>query len=319
MMKRVLTALCLSLVLALPAHAQETFTKNVKIIVPFAAGGGIDVTIRMMTDLVPKYLDGKQLVVENLPGGGAVIGLTTASKAKPDGYTLVTFAPSTLTNPLTKKTSFTKESFIPVILYCFDPTIIVVNKDSRIKDLKGLVAKAKAGPISISTAGHSNMQHLCGMQLEKQLGLKFNYVHAASGGAQLPQILGGHVDAALMSLGEVASYLQDGSLRCVGLASDKEYPGFPAMDRLSSAGFKVGSSGAEWGSSRGICAIAGTPEPMLKALEKAFLGMVNDPAYVERMNKGGYPLQVLNTKEFTQLYEDLNEVLKETVSSLGQQ
>jgi len=315
-MKRVLLALCLSLVLAVPAHAQETFSKNVKIIVPFGAGGGIDVTVRMMTDLAPKYLNGKQLVVENLPGGGAVIGLTAAAKAKPDGYTLVTFAPSTLTNPLTKKTSFTKETFRPVILYCFDPTIIVVNKESPIKDLKSFVEKAKAAPVSVSTAGHSNMQHLCGMQMEKQLGLKINYVHAAGGGAQLPQILGGHVDAALMSLGEVASYLQDGSLRCVGLASDKEYPGFPAMDRLSSVGFRVGSSGAEWGSSRGICALAGTPEPMLKALETAFLGMVNDPVYVERMNKGGYPLMVLNTAEFTKLYDELNEVLKETVGSL---
>lgn len=315
-MRRLFVSLCFLLATAIPAFAGEAFTRNVKIIVPFGAGGGIDVTVRMMTDIAPAFLDGKQLVVENLPGGGAVIGLTAASKAKPDGYTLATFAPSTLTAPLTKDTKFSKDTFVPLILYCFDPTIIVVNKDSKIKSLADFVARSKASPISISTAGHSNTQHIFGIQLQKQLGLKFNYVFSTSGGAQLPQILGGHVDAALMSLGEVASYLKDGSLRCVGLASDKDYPGLPPMDRLSSVGFKSGDSGAEWGTPRGLCALAGTPEPMLQALEKAFLSIVNDPLYIERMTQGGYPLMVMNRNEFTKYYNAFNEVLRETLGEM---
>ena len=314
-MKRILLALCVSLALVAPVHATDIIKKNVKVIVPFSAGGGIDVTVRMMSDLAPKYMNGQQLIVENLPGGGGVIGQTAAAKAKPDGYTLSAFGPSSLTNPLTKKTSFTKESFIPVILYCFDPTILVVAKDSPFKGLKDFIAHAKEKPVSVSTAGHSNTQHLGGMQMEKQLGVKFNYVFATGGGQQLPQILGGHVDGALMSLGEVAAYLKEGSLRCIGLMSDGEYPDMPSMERLSSVGFKVGKS-SEWGSARGICAISGTPEPMVRALEKAFLGMVNDPLYVERMNRGGYPLMILNSKDFTEMYDSLAVILEETLSSI---
>ncbi len=315
-MKRVLLALCLSLALALPAFAADVIQKDVKVIVPYSAGGGIDVTVRLMSDLAPKYMNGKQLIVENLPGGGGVIGQTAAAKAKPDGYTLSAFGPSSLTNPLTKKTTFTKDSFIPLILYCFDPTILVVAKDSPFKDLKSFIAHAKEKPVSVSTAGHSNTQHLGGMQMEKQLGVKFNYVFATGGGQQLPQILGGHVDGALMSLGEVAAYLKDGSLRCIGLKSDAEHTDMPPMERLSSVGFRIGKGGgAEWGSARGICAIAGTPEPMLKALEQAFLGMVNDPVYAKRMAKGGYPRMVLDAAQFKAMYDDLAVVLQETVSS----
>ncbi len=312
---RLAFAILLLALTAQGAFAAQFPSKSIKVIVPFAPGGGVDVTVRMMVDLAPKYLNGQQLIVENMPGGGSVIGITAAAKAAPDGYTLLAYTPIAVSSVITKKTSYTTESFIPLTLYCLDPTILVVKADSPHKNLKGFIAAAKAKPLSVNTAGHSNTQHIGGMIMEKQLGFKFNYVHSTSGGLQITQLLGGHVDAALMSLGEVSSYLKDGSLRCIGLMSDKEFPGLPAMERFSSVGLKLDKKNIEWGSLRGLAAVAGTPAADLAVLDKGFANVVKDPVFIERMKKADFPYIFMNSAEFSAYMKTVEGVLREMLAA----
>lgn len=291
-MKKFLSALLLVLMSCGSAYAFPD--KDLKVIVPFAPGGGVDVTVRFLGEVAPKYLDGKTLIVENMPGGGAVIGQTAGAKAKPDGYTLLAYTSSVISNPMQKKTTYEYTDFAPVVMYCFDPEVLVVPKDSPFKSLKDYLEASKKEEITMATPGHSTSHHLAAQLLEKHFGSKFGYIHTSSSAQQMTQILGGHVQSAMMALGEVTSYVADGSLVVLGLMSDAKYAGSENMTRFSSLGFAT-----EWGAFRGIAVPGKTPAATVKALSDAFTAMAKDPVFVERMNKSGFPIQVYSADEFT--------------------
>lgn len=300
-MKKLLSALILCTFFATTAHAFPD--KDVKVIVPFAPGGGVDVTARFLGEVAPKYLDGKQLIIENMPGGGAVIGQTAGAKAKPDGYTLLAYTTSVISNPMQKKTSYTHTDFAPILMYCFDPEVLVVPKDSPYKTLKDFIEASKKEEITMATPGHSTSHHMAAELLEKQFGSKFGYVHTSSSAQQLTQLLGGHVQSALMALGEVTNYLKNGEVRVLGLMSDAPYKGAEEITRFSAVGFPT-----EWGAFRGLAAPAKTPPATVKELSDAFSAMAKDAQFVERMENAGFPMQVYNAEEFTKYVDDLAKI-----------
>jgi tripartite-type tricarboxylate transporter receptor subunit TctC len=136
--------------------------------------------------------------------------------------------------------------------------------------------------------------------MEKHFGSKFGYIHTSSSPQQMTQILGGHVQSAMMALGEITSYINDGSLVVLGLMSDAPYAGAEKMPRFSSLGFTT-----EWGAFRGIAAPGKTPAATVKALSDAFTAMTKDATFIERMNKAGMPMQIYSADEFTKY---VNEV-----------
>ena len=304
-MKRLVTALALVLMMCGAAHAAFP-TKDVKVIVPFAPGGGVDVTVRFLSEVAPKYLGGKNLIVENMPGGGAVIGQTAGAKARADGYTLLAYTSSVVSNPMQKKTTYTHKDFQLINMYCFDPEVLVVPKDSPFKTLKDFIEASKKDQISMATPGHSTSHHLAAQLLEKQFGSKFGYVHTSSSAQQMTQILGGHVQCSMMALGEIANYLKDGSLVVLGLMSDGKFPGADNIPRFSSVGMTT-----EWGAFRGIAAPAKTPKDVVKYLSDAFEKMANDPAFVARMDKAGYPMQVYNAEQFSKYVDEVAKIYGE--------
>ena len=290
-MRKLLSALALVLMMSGVAHAFPD--KDIKVIVPFAPGGGVDVTVRFLSEVAPKYLNGKNLIVENMPGGGAVIGQTAGSKARPDGYTVLAYTSSVISNPMQKKTTYNYTDFSPINMYCFDPEVLVVPKDSPFKTLQEYIDASKKEELTMATPGHSTSHHLAAMLLEKQFGSKFGYIHTSSSAQQMTQILGGHVQSAMMALGEVTSYIKDGSLVVLGLMSDARFPGADDITRFSSIGFTT-----EWGAFRGLAVPAKTPENVVEQLSVAFAKMAEDPSFVEKMEKAGFPMQVYNADEF---------------------
>lgn len=285
--------------------------KNVKIIVPFSPGGGVDVTCRMISELGPKYLNGKKIVVENMPGGGAVIGQTFVSRAKPDGYTVLGFTSSVVNNPMTKKTSYTHESFQTVAMYCFDPEVIVVPKDSPFKTLKEFLDKAKTDEISMATAGYSSSHHIAAMMLEARIGVKFGYIHNSSSAMQIQQLMGGHVQAGIMSFGEASGYQKDGSLRILGIMESDRPKDFPEVETFKENGIDM-----VWGPFRGLAVPKATPAEVVAVLETAFKGIINDPIFRERMAKAGYPVVYRSAKDFETYVDNVAEVMKGIVPTL---
>lgn len=299
-------AVMAALLAGAPAQAADFPEKDVKVIVPFAPGGGVDVTVRMLGEVAPKYLGGKNIIVENLPGGGAVTGQAAGAKAKPDGYTLLAYTSSVVSNPIFKSTPFKHTDFAPVVMYCFDPEILVVPASSPYKTLKEFLDAAKEKPISMSTSGHSTSHHIAAIMAEKKFGAKFNYIHNSSAAQQITQLLGGHVQSAMMAYGEVTSYLKDGSLRALGLMSDDAYAGAENIERFSKLGFDT-----QWGAFRGLAAPVATPPAVVKALSAAFEKMAADPTFVKRMEDAGFPLVVRGSDDFTKYAAENAAILLE--------
>lgn len=300
-MKKLLSALALVFTFCAPASAFPD--KDLKVIVPFAPGGGVDVTIRFLSEVAPKYLNGKKLIVENMPGGGAVIGQTAVAKAKPDGYTILAYTSSVVSNPLQKKTTFKYSDFTPIAMYCFDPGILFVPANSPFKTLKDFIEASKKEEIVLAMPGHSTAHHIGGQMLEKHFGSKLAYIQLTSAAQQMAQVLGGHVQGAMFGYGEATSYVKEGSIRILGMMSDAQYPGAEKIERFSSLGLNL-----EWGAFRGVAVPAGTPKNVVKILSDAFVGMAKDPEFVERMTKAGFPMQVYDSQEFSKYVDEVAKI-----------
>ena len=229
------------------SQAQTTFpAKPISIIVPFAAGGAVDTTIRIISEEAEKGF-GQKILVINKPGAGAAEGQGFVARSKPDGYTLLAMTSSVVTNTLTKKVDFTIDSFTPIVLYCFDPEVMFVSSSTPYQTLEDLINAGKKEPISHATPGHSTSHHLAGLMLEKKTGMKFKFVHTKGGGEQIPMVAGGHAKCMLASWGEGRSMAEQGKLRVVGVMADGRDPRLPNVPTFKEKGIPL-----EYGAWRGI-------------------------------------------------------------------
>ncbi|WP_027178498.1 tripartite tricarboxylate transporter substrate binding protein [Maridesulfovibrio bastinii] len=290
----IVLALAVLMLSAGSSFASSFPTKNMKIIVPFAPGGAVDFTCRLIAKVAPKYLNGKKVIVRNMPGGGAVIGQTFVANARPDGYTLLGYTSSVVNNPITKKTTYTYKSFQPVVMYCLDPTVLVVPANSKYKTLKQFLDAAKEKSISVATPGYSTSHHIAALLIQGKSGAKFDYIHNQSAAMQLQELMGGHVDASVMSSGEAKPHMDDGSIRVLGITADRPNPAFPNVPTFVSEGVDL-----TFGTFRGLAVPAGTPKEVMDTLAEAFKKIVKDPEFVKGMEHAGYPMTYRGPKEFS--------------------
>lgn len=314
-MKRLLTILVMALALVAMAvgasFAADYPSRNIKIIVPFAPGGAVDFTSRLIAEVAPQYFNGKKIIVENMPGGGAVIGQTFVSQAKPDGYTILAYTSSVVNNPITKKTTYTYKSFQPVVMYCFDPEVMVVPADSPYKTLQEFLDAAKQKELSVATPGFSTSHHVAALVLEKKTGAKFSFIHNESAAMQLQQLMGGHVDAGFMSSGEASGYMKDGTLRVLGIMQEEAHPDFPGVPTFAEAGVDM-----LWGTFRGLAVPKDTPKEVVDYQAEAFKKVIEDPKFVEGMKKAGYPVVYRGPEAFEKYVDGVAEVMQEILPTL---
>ena len=305
-------AAILFLCMGQPAGAAERFPeKDLTVIVPFAPGGGVDVTVRVFGEMDPLFFSDRKIHVKNLPGGGGSVGQSAAAKATPDGYTLLAYTNSALSNPVFKKTSYTQQDFVPVFMYCFDPQALVVASGSPYKTLGDFLNAARKSPVKMATPGEFTVHHLAGIMLTKTFDTKFSYVHSSSSTQQVTQLLSGRVAAALMTYGEASSYLHDGTLQVIGLMSDKTYPGAEGVERFSSHGFAL-----EWGAFRGFAVPAATPPERVQRLSAMLGTLVADRAFVRRMRAAGFPVQIKDAEAFAHYADMYTATLRTLKNSL---
>src|SRR5260221_10114711 len=188
----------LAIAVALPALAQDYPTKPIKIIVPFAPGGNVDITARAVAPGLSSVL-GQPVVVENKPGAGGTIGADFVAKAAPDGYTLLMGSNSTFSvapslypknpyNPL--------RDFAPVIMIASAPFVLVVHPGVPAKDARELVALAKVTPgkLTMSSAGTGSSNHLVGELFQEISGARFTHIPYKGSGQALTDLMGGQVN-----------------------------------------------------------------------------------------------------------------------------
>ena len=284
--------------------------KPITIIVPFNAGGAVDVTIRIISEEAEKSL-GQKIMVVNKAGGGATEGQGFVARAKPDGYTLLAGSSSLVTNTLTKNVDYTTDSFEAIALYNYDPEVMFVPTSESYMSIEELMTHAKKEPLSSVTSGHSTSHHLAYLLLEKASGVKFKYIHTKGGSEAVPMVAGGHAKTLLGAWGEAVNMVNQNKLRPLAVMSKERDPRFPNLPTFGEKGWPV-----EYGAWRGIVAPKGLPNDVKEKLVDAFLMALKSEPVKEKFAKADYTISVKTPTEFDALIKDDYKNVKQILEQL---
>ena len=267
---------------ALHAQAQGYPTKPIKLIVPLAAAGTGDTLARTVGEEMSKTL-GQPVVIENRPGAGGLVGTEFVANAPPDGYTLLAVSPSHVINPALykKKASYDAlKSFEPITVMAFTHQVIVAHPSVQAKDLRELIASAKAHPgtLNYGSAGTGSATHL-NMELFKSMaGVDIVHVPYKGSTQARNDVLSGQVQLAMDGLLPLQPLIKDGRLKPLAITSSHRARSNPEIPTIGE--FVPGYATDTW---YGIVAPAGTPKDVVAKLNAAAVKAIQSPAVRERL------------------------------------
>ena len=270
------------------ALAQDGYpNRPIKIIVPFSPGGGGDAVVRSISEKLGERL-GQPIIIDNRPGASGFIGAQVVASAAPDGYTiLMGFDGSLVVAPNLMKAPFdTVADFVPITKLNDATLILAAHSSLGVKSLKELVelSKTKPGGLTFGSSGAATTTHLAGELLAQRSGMILTHVPYKGGGQAVTDVLGGQIPLIFTVIPTVYSFVKDGRLRAVGVASAKRssvLPEVPTIIELGFPGFEVSS----W---YGLLAPAKTPKPIIDRLQKEVAAVLALPEIRERYLKGGF-------------------------------
>jgi tripartite-type tricarboxylate transporter receptor subunit TctC len=292
------------------AVAQDK-TPNTELILPYAAGGGVDVMGRAFAREAT-LISGQNWLVMNRDGAAGVIGFTALTRAKPDGSTLVFSPASPLTNSpfLVKAMPFRNEQIEPVCQVFENVFTIAVRADSPIKSLQDLISQAKAAPgkLSYGHAGNGSVPHLGVAAVAKALGVQFNAIPFKGDAALLPQLIGGHLDFAAPAI----SSIKDKGLRVLVQLADKRQPSLPDVPSLTDLGYPSVTPGLN-----GVYAPAGTPPAALLQMQGLCQKVLESDGFKQTARGLGQVPAYLNAAQFKARIQSTYRVHAELVPELN--
>jgi tripartite-type tricarboxylate transporter receptor subunit TctC len=250
---------------AQPASAQAYPEKTVRIIVPYAAGGNTDITARAIAG---KLVDvfGQQVIVDNRPGGATNIGSELAAKARPDGYTLFMGGASNAINMslFAKPPYDTLRDFAPVILCVKGANVLSVHPSLPAKNLKELIAlaKAKPGQLNFASSGLGGSNHMAGELFKVMAGVNIQHVPYKGNSPALSDTVGGHVEMIFSGVPALIPHIQSGRLRAIAIGSMKRFSAIPEVPTFDESGLK-GYEATTW---FGLMAPSKTPRGIVARL-----------------------------------------------------
>lgn len=270
-------------------QAQSFPSKQVRIVVPFPAGGSADTLVRVVGQSLAKRW-GQPVVIDNRPGGGTVIAGALVAKAPADGYTLLVVANSLPINAKLR-TNLPYDglrAFEPVAQLVHSPQIIAVNSASAYRSLADLLqdAKSKPGALSYSTVGPATTQHIAGEAFKRQTGTDFTYAAFTGGGLAANAVLGNHVTMVLTNLNEVAAMLESGKLRPLAVTTRERLDVLPQVPTVIEQGVKDYEA-VVW---FGLAVPAGTPHDLVgKIAEDLRLSLAEAEVRTKLIGGGMFP------------------------------
>ncbi len=250
----------------------------VKIVVPFAPGGGTDVVARTLAQEMAKDL-GASVIIENKPGAGTIIGTQAVATSEPDGYTLLMGTFANAVNPsLNRKLPYhPHKDFAPVALIARSFNIVVVNPNSPIKSIADLIASAKAEPdkLSYGTFGTGTSAHLAGELFKNMAKVNLTTVPYKGAAPAITDLIGGQIQVMFTTVASAASLIAGGQLRALAVTSAERSPAFPQLPTVAEAGVP-GYAAESW---YGLFAPARTPTDIIARLNKSAAAAVQSEAF----------------------------------------
>jgi tripartite-type tricarboxylate transporter receptor subunit TctC len=273
--------------IALPAAsmAQEYPAKPVRIVVPFAPGGGSDFIARFMAQRLTESL-GKQVIVENKPGAGGVLGIEAGIKSPPDGYTLTLIASSYTVNPSVYKLNFDPVNDItPIIQMSQGPLVVVVRPSLPVKTTQDLIAlaKAKPGQVNFASSGQGSVIHMATELFQNMAGVKMNHIPYKGTGPALTDTLGGQTDVFFSSTATAMPHVQAGKLRAVAVSTAKRIPALPDVPTVAESGVP-GYDVVLW---HGLIGPKGLPRPIVDRINGDVTKALSLKATAEQLQNDG--------------------------------
>ena len=256
-------AAMLPALLAAHASAQTWPAKPVRVIVPFAPGGGADLTARPISQKLSEAL-GQQFVVDNRGGAGGAIGMELTAKAPPDGYTVMSISGSFSATAATRKLGFDPfDAVVPVVEIGYAPNVLVVHPSLPSKTTKELIdlARAHNGQLVYASSGTGGLTHMATELFASMAKIKMVHVPYKSTGAAMPELVSGQTQVMVAGMLGAQPFYESGRLRAIAVTTAKRWPSLPKLPAIAET-----LPGYEAGTYYGMFLPKGTPQPILDRL-----------------------------------------------------
>jgi tripartite-type tricarboxylate transporter receptor subunit TctC len=282
------------------ARAQIYPTRPIKLVVPIAAGGGVDGAARILSEKLQNRLQ-QPVVVDNRPGAGSLIGTNFVAKAAPDGHTLLLMElGAVLAEWLNKTVPFDVTSdFSPIAMVATSPLVLFAHPSVTFHDVKELIAYSKANPrkLSVGTPGVGTPHHLAAAWLNTAAKIEITHVPYRGAGPALNDLLGGQIPLIWASPIAVLPFVEQGNVKVVGVSTPQRLPTMPQVPTVSESGipeFDV----APW---YGVAAPARVPSEVVVRVAQAIRETIELPDVQNRMSTLGLDFDFRNSDQFREL------------------
>jgi len=297
------------------ALAQDYPSRPIRVVVPYSAGGSSDGPMRVLAQEMSKQL-GQQMVVENKPGQGAMLGSAEVVKAPPDGYTLLLASnPNAISASLySKLTHDPVEDFAPISLLASEQAVLLVHPSVPAKNLREFIAyvKQRPGKVDYSSSGNGSAQHLFMAMFASQAGIEMNHIPYKGSAQAVTDLLGGQVSAAMPGLAAMRGHIREGKARALAVTGAKRASAAPEIPTMMEQGMKDYELYV-W---MGMLAPKGTPAPIIERLHREFVTALRAPAVKTFMDGAAIEAVGSTPAEFGRFFREEKvrwaKVIKET-------
>jgi tripartite-type tricarboxylate transporter receptor subunit TctC len=294
-----ISLLAVILQLTTPVHAAEYPNRTIKMIIPFAPGGGSDTLGRVLAEKMGNEL-GASVIVENKPGASSIIGTDAVAKAAPDGYTLLLTNSAITSNPTFFKLPFDTQSLSAITKVANAPQLLVANPGAPFKNLKELLAYAKANPgkVTIGTAGAGQISHLAAELLEKLSGTEMTMVHYKGSGGALADLLGGQINMSFGTAPGLMQFIRSGKVIPIAVSSGQRMSALPNVPSIAEVlpGYDINN----W---FGIFAPPQTPKPIVDRIYQAVNKALASPELSKKFGEEGFDIVAIPPDKFEKSFK----------------
>jgi len=275
--------------------------RKMEIIVPYAAGGGTDAVARAIAQFAEPYL-GKPITIINKPGGGGAVGWAETAKARPDGYTMTMFAPNIVNLAIMNLSPASYTDFEPILMFNNDPGVIVVSKKNANLDVVKMLKDD-----TYKSGGENPNFYL--MTIQALTNVYHQDIPYGGAAERVPAVLGGHVDFAIVNVGEAKGQIDAGELVPLAVMAANRLEALPNVPTLKELGLD-----AQMGSWRGLAVPKGTPKEVVDILEAAFTKAANEQGFKDFMKKAAFNIDYKSGADFYKFMEEQHVATKKMLS-----